>query len=273
MDIYKEISAFYESADTEKRIFGKSVFWRGLYAVKLGDGAPVGIAQYAIHGREWITAKLALAHFRRGITVGSVWIIPLMNPDGALLSGYGVDTALESERAKLLKINGSFDFSLWKANGAGVDLNVNFAANWGEGKRNVRVPASENYIGPSPFSEPETQALKKFTEEIRPDFTLSYHTKGEEIYWYYHQSLAACARDKRLALALSDATGYPLCHAGGSTGGYKDWCIKKLKIPSFTIEAGSDGFCHPLGEDEYGDIEEHNLDALRALTEAYKAQK
>lgn len=67
-----------------------------------------------------------------------------MNPDGALLSGYGIDTALESERAKLLKINGSFDFSLWKANGVAVDLNVNFAANWGEGKRNVRVPASEN---------------------------------------------------------------------------------------------------------------------------------
>lgn len=66
VDIYKEISAFYESADTEKRIFGKSVFGRGLYAVKLGEGAPVGIAQYAIHGREWITAKLALAHFGGG---------------------------------------------------------------------------------------------------------------------------------------------------------------------------------------------------------------
>lgn len=272
MDIYREISAFYESADTEKRIVGKSVFGRKLYAVKIGTGAPVGIVQYAIHGREWITAKLAVAHFRRGVSVGSVWLLPLTNPDGALLSQCGIDTASENVRAELLRINGSCDFSLWKANGAAVDLNVNFAADWGKGKCNVRIPASENYIGPAPFSEPETKALKKFTEEIRPDFTLSYHTKGEEIYWYYHQPLGACARDKRLAGALSDSTGYPLCRAGGSTGGYKDWCIKKLKIPSFTIEAGNDGFCHPLGEEEYGDVEAHNLDAVFALTEAYKAQ-
>lgn len=71
---------------------------------------------------------------------------------------------------------------------------------------------------PFPFSEPETRALKMFTEKIRPDFTVSYHTKGEEIYWYYGQPLSSCVRDKRMAMALSKATGYPLAHAAGSAG-------------------------------------------------------
>ena len=62
MDIYEEITSFYENANTEKRIIGKSLFNRKLYAIKLGQGAPVGLVQYAIHGREYITAKLAIEH-------------------------------------------------------------------------------------------------------------------------------------------------------------------------------------------------------------------
>ena len=248
---------------------GHSVLGRDIYAIKVGTGSPVGIAQYAIHGREWITARLAMEHCRLGVGTGSVWILPLVNPDGALLSQRGIGTVKDKKTAaNLKKINGKEDFSLWKANAAAVDLNVNFDADWGEGKRNVFFPASENYVGAHPFSEPETQALKRFTEEIRPDFTISYHTKGEEIYWYYYQPLAACVRDKRLALALAKSTGYALSHAEGSAGGYKDWCVKKLKIPSFTIEAGGERFSHPLKEEAWPDVRGHNLYALRDLTEA-----
>lgn len=251
-------------------MIGRSVLGREIYALKAGTGRPVCLAQYAMHGREWITARLALAHLRFGLAVGSAWIIPLVNPDGALLSELGLKSVTDgAQAARLLEINGSPDFSLWKANGAAVDLNVNFPADWGTGRRNVRAPASENYIGPRPFSEPETQALKAFTEEISPDFTVSYHTKGEEIYWYYHQPLVRCARDKRLAIALSETTGYPLSHAGGSAGGYKDWCVQRLKLPAFTVEAGSDRFVHPLGEEAYADIEAHNLCALSELNAAY----
>ena len=75
------------------------------------------------------------------------------------------------------------DFSLWKANARGVDLKVNFDAKWGPGKQNVRYPASANYIGSMPFSEPETRALAEFTKEVKPDATISYHTKGGEIYY------------------------------------------------------------------------------------------
>jgi g-D-glutamyl-meso-diaminopimelate peptidase len=269
VDIFEETADFFRAVKTEKRVIGLSVLGREIFAVRMGEGRPTGIVQYAIHGREWIVARLAFEHYRIGGVTGSVWLIPLMDPDGALLSQTGISSVKEKALAeRLIEINGGNDFSLWKANGVGVDLNVNFDADWGKGKYNARAPAPENYIGAHPFSEPETQALKRFTEEINPDLTVSYHTKGEEIYWYYHQSLSACARDKKLAAVLSAATGYPLAQAHGSAGGYKDWCIRKLGIPSFTVEAGRESFPHPLGEEAFEDIKEHNRYALCALTRA-----
>lgn len=271
MDIYQTVENFYSATKTEKAIIGKSVLGRNLYAVKIGDGSPVGIAQYAIHGREYVTARLALKHYSVGVKKGSFWLIPLVNPDGALLSEIGLHSVRkEKDRARLLELNDGEDFSLWKANARGVDLNVNFAAEWGKGAKNVRAPGAENYIGERPFSEPETKALKAFTEYIRPDYTVSYHTKGEEIYWYFYQSIRVCSRDKSLALALSRSTGYPLCMAKNSVGGYKDWCIQRLGIPAFTIEAGKDEYPHPLGEKALRDIQEKNGYALYDLSEAYQ---
>lgn len=268
MDIYEQASLFYARASGEKKIIGKSVFDRALFAVKIGTGSPVGIAQYAVHGREYITTKLAFLHAKRGVKKGSVWIVPLVNPDGALLSSVGISSAKRAARKRLCSINGNADFSLWKANGRGVDLNVNFDAAWGGGEKNVFAPASENFVGEHPFSEPETQALKRFTEEISPDYTVSYHTKGEEIYWYFRQSQAACERDKNLAKALSEATGYPLAYTPQSAGGYKDWCIEKLKIPAFTVEVGRDTLSHPIGEKYFSEIARKNENALDVLSSA-----
>ena len=272
VDIYERITAFYQRARTEKRIVGKSLLGRNIYAVKIGNGRPTGIVQYAIHGREYITARLAETHFITGGVTGSCWLVPLLNPDGALLSQCGLSSVKDEKlRAELTKLNGREDFSLWKANARGVDLNVNFAAFWGKGKTNVRYAGAENYIGAYPFSEPETQALKRFTKEINPDYTVSYHTKGEEIYWYFYQSMRTCPRDKRLAQALSETTGYPLGDARGSAGGYKDWCIQALGIPSFTIEAGDDSLSHPIGEADLDDIIRKNQFVIQKLSAAYAA--
>ena len=269
VDIYQVVKDFYESANCEKRIIGKTLFGRSVYALKCGNGNPVGIAQYAMHGREFVTARLAIAHFKRGISRGSVWLCPLVNPDGALLSERGISTAPTAWQDRLLSINGNADFSLWKANGRGVDLNVNFDAKWGTGKKNVFSPNSENYVGESAFSEMETRALRDFTQEISPDYTVSFHTKGEEIYWRFYQSQEAYKRDRALAEKISQTTGYPLADAKGSAGGYKDWCIQTLKIPSFTIEVGKDAFTHPLGMDALADIIEKNIDVLDVLSKAY----
>lgn len=267
MDIYEEVGAFYESFGGEKCIIGKSVEGRDLYAVRVGKGKPVGISQYAMHAREWVTALLALEHARRGIARGSVWILPLLNPDGALLSTEGITAVSKARRQRLIKCNGSDDFSLWKANAEGVDLNVNFPARWGSGEKNVRTPASENYIGKTPLCAPESRALVEFTLDTVPDYTVSWHAKGEEIYWRFFQPFARRRHDRRLAKILSRSTGYPLKDAKGSAGGYKDWCIETLAIPAFTVEVGSDELSHPLGRDAFPAILDRTCDALFDLSE------
>ncbi len=267
MDIYERVTQFYRRSKTPKQRIGKSVFGRTVYAMKVGNGRPVGIATYAIHGREYITAELALAQIRRGVQKGSCWFIPLVNPDGALLSQIGLSSVLSpTEKARLIALNGGEDFSLWKANARGVDLNVNFPARWGEGVKNVRTAGRENYIGNAPLSEPETQALSCFTQTIRPDYTVSYHTKGEEIYWRFHQTPDREARDRRLGETLSKTTGYPLKETKGSVGGYKDWCIQTFQIPAFTVEVGKDELAHPLKGEALEDILKKNEWAIYALS-------
>ena len=222
--IFEEIKKFYESYRGKKCVIGYSFRGREIYAFHIG--AHTGrqfISTYAIHGREWICARLAVKHIKAGVKRGGGWIIPLVNPDGAVIS--------QTARP------------MWKANARGVDLNCNFDADWGHGRLNTTARGGENCIGDCPFSEAETRALRDFTLRIRPYVTLSFHTKGEEIYWEY-----GGLGDRRGAEILSAATGYCSKIIYGSCGGYKDWCIQKLKIPAYTVECGSDSLSHPITE-------------------------
>ena len=219
--IYDEVKSFYQSYPGYKCVIGYSCQGREIFAFHTGKRTGRQfMAVYAVHAREWITARLALVHLKKGVKSGG-WIIPLLNPDGALIS--------------------QTTFPLWKSNVRGVDLNCNFDAEWGSGRLNTKSRGGENCIGDYPFSEPETAALRDFTVKVRPYVTLSFHTKGEEIYWEF------CGMgDKRGAEIISRATGYKVKKIYGSAGGYKDWCIQKLKIPAYTVECGSDGLCHPI---------------------------
>ena len=219
--IYREILSLYNNYKERKCIIGYSFEGRALFAFHVGsEFGSQYISSYAIHGREWITARLAAVHIKNPTDVGG-WIIPLVNPDGALIS--------------------QTSDPMWKANARGVDLNVNFDADWGGGRLNTRRRGSENCIGDKPFSESESLALARFTRKIHPFVTFSFHTKGGEIYWEF------CGRgDERGARILSEATGYAVKKITGSAGGYKDWCIQKLGIPAYTIECGDDRLPHPI---------------------------
>lgn len=219
--VFEEIKEFYENYRQKKCVIGYSFCGREIFAFHIGD--TLGrqfISTYAIHGREWITARLALKHIEIGVEKKGGWIIPLVNPDGAVLTEKN---------------------PMWKANYRGVDLNCNFDADWGSGRMNTKVRGSENCIGGYPFSEPETCALRDFTLKIRPYTTLSFHTKGGEIYWEYGGS-----GDEYGAEIIKSVSGYTPKIIYGSAGGYKDWCIQKLKIPSYTVECGSDSLTHPI---------------------------
>lgn len=244
---------FYDelSADTDKYFklganvisIGKSGEGRDIicFEVKGKDGAIISTA--GIHARECASAyvvkrqlEYALAH-RPSHTQ---YFIPLVNPDGAQIVKEGLRSGDRSKQ-------------LWKANAAGVDLNVNFDANWGTGSQNVFSSGGENYVGTKPFSERESRALAEFTKQCGAKLTLSYHTAGREFYWYFFQT-EHYRRDSEIAAFIERSLKYRYKRIDGdcrSAGGYKDWCVQKLNIPSFTIELGNGG--HPL---DRGDIAE-----------------
>ena len=273
MNVYKAVTQYFNEYRGKKCIIGKSAEGRNLYAMYIGKGGgAIGISQYALHAREWITAYLAIEHIKQSVCAGGVWVLPLMNPDGALLSQTGIESVGKDRREFLLSINEREDFSLWKANAEGVDLNLNFPARWGKGRGNITDPAPHGYIGQEPLSAPESSSLALFTEEVKPDYTVSWHTKGEEIYWRFHQPPMRARRDKRLAKIISKETGYPLKGTPFSAGGYKDWCVEALKIPAFTVEVGSDERTHPLGIEALPDIVKKNIDVLVKLNVQYQKE-
>ncbi len=229
---------------------GASRFGRLIPFVHMeGKGKPV-LVTAGIHAREHVSSLFAIKQIYKFFSVthvSDVWWVPMVNPDGNVLASSGAE-AFGFEKNKLLALNGgNHDFSLWKANAAGVDLNVNFDAKWGEGKLNSRIAGSENFVGERAFSEPETLALAEFTKKIKPCLTLSYHAKGREIYYEFGQSGATLERDRDIAEYAASLTGFTLINGTrGSAGGYKDWCIQSLKIPSLTLELAPDDMEHPL---------------------------
>lgn len=219
--LYEKVSEFYGNFKSKKCVIGYSAQGRNIYAFHVGsDYGKQFIAVYAVHAREYVTAELALRHIEEGIKGGG-WIIPLLNPDGVVICETGLP--------------------LWKANARGVDLNCNFDADWGTGKLNTRKRGAENCIGDKPFSECETAALARFTLRVKPFVTLSFHTKGGEIYWEFNG-----AGDEAGAKIIAEHTGYTPKKIYGSAGGYKDWCIQKLGIPAYTVECGDDSLSHPI---------------------------
>lgn len=233
------------SAHSGVFVIGKSVFGRNIYAVAVGDGAPRTLIHGGIHARESLSSAVAVKMMENH-NGSAICFVPMVNPDGVMLVKYGIESAPEEFRKRLIAVNGGGDFSLWKANGNAVDLNVNFDAYWGKGEQNVRKPSSANYIGAYPFSEPETRALASLTEKYTFTSSLSLHTKGETIYYGFDD----CKSYVEYAKILAEATGYALLKSEGSVGGYKDWFLIKGFGAGFTVELGDDNLRHPIG-DEY----------------------
>ncbi len=226
------------------------MFGREIHAFFVGDRTvrPV-LFQGAIHAREWASAEVCMDLFLLAKEMnikGGYWFLPVMNPDGVLLATRGIATVPLQYRDSLLQMGNEKSFPLWKANGRGVDLNVNFNARYGKGKENVFAPASENYVGTAPESEPCTRALTAFTRAYQPRVTVSLHTKGGEIYWQFPCGNQHFSGDKRLGKRLFSPLGYPMKRTPGSTGGYKDWCIQAMEIPAYTVELFSDTLSHPV---------------------------
>ena len=128
-------------------MIGRSVEERPITVVRRGTaGGTKVLVVGVIHGDEDAGADivdvLRLADVPAGV---ELWLVRSMNPDG--------------------------QFHQERHNANGVDLNRNFAQNWGP----VAEPGNWEYAGPSAASEPETRAMTALGEAIHPDLVLWYH--------------------------------------------------------------------------------------------------
>lgn len=259
---------------------GYSLLGVPIYGVHIGNytGKQI-ILTGAIHAREYVTSLLLIEMVRylynREIN-GGFYFVPLMNPDGVnlVLSGTSKLPCDKLREFILLVNDGSEDFSYWKANANAVDMNVNFDAGWGGGVQNVFCPAPANFVGYYPNSEREVRSLIDFSLKNMPAMTIDYHTRGEVIYYGFDtQDAKSRADNLKIASDIAEVTGYTVERSEGSVGGYQDWSIDTLKVPSVTIEVGNANMSYPITEEYLPELFERNKDvplvALNSINKIY----
>lgn len=275
---YSELLNFLQNLDKnyKVKIIGKTKFNRKIIAVEriLNKSFSTAILVSCIHARENISADVVLEMIKndlfKNIKHFNLSFILIANPDGVELQSGNLKSFPKKHQENLLKINGgSSDFSMWKANALGVDINNNFDANFGENKY-ADKPSSQGFIGKKAMSEKETKAIANYTKKKNPFITISYHTKGEEIYFNFFQDKQRLKRDEKIAKRFAKSTGYKIVNVeASSSGGYKDWCVSKLKIPALTIELGSDDLAHPITKNHLKEIYDKNKTIASDLEFAY----
>jgi g-D-glutamyl-meso-diaminopimelate peptidase len=168
----------------------------------------------------------------------TLWMVPLVNPDGVRLALDGLD-ADHPARQQLLDWNqGSENFSQWKANGNGVDLNDQFPAGWERERKRRQTdhPGPRDYGGAAPLSEPEARALARHARLMPFAAVLAFHTQGAEIYWNYADFEPS--ETERMAEQMGECAGLCAVKLADSDAGFKDWFIQEFRRPGFTVELG-----------------------------------
>lgn len=240
----------------EAHRIGHSVLGKPLIALRCGCGPKRIHINASFHANEWITSALLMRFvselsecYHSGRKLGgqdvsdlcretTLWAVPMVNPDGVELVQNGLSESHPLYRELLAWNGGLTDFSGWKANIRGVDLNDQFPAYWEEEykRRGVTGPGPRDYPGPYPLSEPEATVLAAFTEQFGFHTVVALHTQGREIYWNYRDFEPPGA--EALARRLGSVSGYKPVKLSGSDAGYKDWFICRYRRPGFTVEAG-----------------------------------
>lgn len=250
LDLLQNVYPFIEQS-----IIGNSVLGKDIPEVLIGKGKKFFHYNGSFHANEWITSLVIMTFLNDYLLAltnqedirevemfplyeaSTLSIVPMVNPDGVNLVLQG-PPADEPYRSSVLKWNnGSTDFSGWKSNIRGVDLNDQFPACWElEKAQRLLKPGPRDYPGESPLTEPEAVAMARLTKERNFSRVLAFHTQGKEIYWGFKDLEPPYS--EIIVKEFSKASGYKAVQTLASYAGYKDWFIQEWKRPGFTVELG-----------------------------------
>lgn len=163
-----------------------------------------------------------------------IQIVPAVNPDGL---EFDISTGQYQMWRKNRRTNRDGTY--------GVDLNRNYGFKWGTGGSSTST-TSEVYMGPSAFSEPETQAVKNWIETNKNISTLlTYHTYSELILYPWGHKYESISEKRDLAVyetmakKMAEWNHYTPQQSSAlyiASGDTTDWAYGEHKVISFTFE-------------------------------------
>lgn len=264
---------------------GNSVMGKPIYTLSIGTGPNEVFYNASHHANEWITSPLLMKFLEEYCksyilnteqlptsaqflyNTSTLYIAPMVNPDGVDLVTGLLNSGTYFDRAKILALNyPAIPFpSGWKANISGTDLNLQYPAGWDDAReikfgQGFTLPGPRDYVGPSALSAPESRAVYNFTRSNNISLTLSYHSQGEVIYWKYLDFLPP--KSEEIARTFGVLSGYAVEETPYASGfaGYKDWFISEYNRPGYTIEVGLGS--SPLPLSQFDTIYSDNLGIL-----------
>ena len=188
----------------------------------------------------WLLEHKNDADIKQYIGSLDIYVIPMLNPDGVEID---IKTGRYQYHRKNARVNPD--------GSVGVDLNRNYDSWWCESGAST-YPGSDTYCGPRAFSEPESQAVKKFIEARRNLKThISYHSYASTILypWGGQEAEIANAKDRtafiNIATAMGKLTGYHPEKSSDmyvATGDSCDWAYAAAGIFAFTFELEGNSF-------------------------------
>ena len=249
------------------RLFSIGRSWQGrtIWAMEIsahltdGSHPPGALFDGLHHGLEHLSLEMTLgivgwlldgyghnAMITRLVSTRAIFIIFDVNPDGAAADIAGAR------------------FHTWRKNrqpgpggAVGTDLNRNYADHWGCCGLVSSKPASPYYRGASPFSTPETRAVRDFVlsrifngrQQIR--VAITFHSSGRLILWPYGYTATAVPSDMRpddhavfvaMGRTMARDNGYRPEQASGlyvDSGTARDWYYGRQRIFAYTFELGA----------------------------------
>jgi len=281
-----EIVEAYPFCRTE--VIANTAHGRPLRTLVIGNGPRKVIYSAAHHANEWITSLVLLKYaeeLAEAISQGgrvfnveakeiaeaaTIYMVPMVDPDGVdLVVGAIAPGTLPYEMARTMA-----DFypgipfpSGWKANLAGVDLNLQYPAGWLQAReikfsQGFTQPGPRDYVGRAPLNQPESKAMAGYTEYIDPALVLAYHSQGQVIYWQFRDIFVPGARELGEIFARLSGYGLEDTPFESAFAGYKDWFIQNFRRPGYTVEVGLGE--SPLPLSQFDEIYRDNVGILTA---------